>query len=153
MAALPLRWVLLRPRPEMARFFPGRRASEARTEPGPRPIRSEEWIGRCRMLQPGCQRFYLRWRRDKAPVCANPRCRRKFYTLRKLRRERRLCEEEFQFEVSALEFDFVDPVPLPQRADEHASLEARPGWGEVKAPGGRGGAGGWRKDRIPARRG
>ena len=105
------------------------------------------------MLQPGCQRFYLRWRRDKAPVCANPRCRRKFYTLRKLRRERRLCEEEFQFEVSALEFDFVDPVPSQQRADEYAALEARLGWCEVKAPGCRGVAVGWRKDRIPVRRG
>ncbi len=105
------------------------------------------------MLQPGCRRFYLRWRRDKAPVCANPRCRRKFYILRKLRREGRLSKEEFQFEVSALEFDFVDPVPLPQRADEHASLEARLGWCEVKAPGCRGVAVGWRKDRIPARRG
>jgi len=64
-----------------------------------------------------------------------------------------LSKEEFQFEVSALEFDFVDPVPLPQRADEHASLEARLGWCEVKAPGCRGVAVGWRKDRIPARRG
>ncbi len=105
------------------------------------------------MFQPGCKRFYLRWRKDKSPVCPNPRCRRKLYTLRKLRRDGRITEEELQFEVDALEFDFVDPVPWQQRADEYASLAARLGRCEVKAQGCLGVAVNWRKNRIAARAG
>lgn len=105
------------------------------------------------MLQPGCRRYYFRWRKDKAPVCANPRCRRRLYTLRKLRRQGRLTKEEFRFEVAALEFDFVDPVPCQERAEEYARLKARVGWCEVKAPGCRGVAVGWREDRVPAQTG
>lgn len=131
----------------------GRDITQGRARSEPRPIAYPDWIGRCRMLQPGCRRFYLRWRKDKAPVCPNPRCRRRLYTLRKLRREGRLTKEEFRFEVSALEFDFVDPVPWQQRAAEYAALKARLGWCEVKAPGCRGVAVGWRKDRVPAQTG
>ncbi len=103
------------------------------------------------MHQPGCRGTYLRWRKDKAPVCANPRCRRKFYTLRKLVREGRMSEAEYKYEVEAMEFD--DPIPWQTRAEEFAALRQRLGWCQVKAPGCRGVAIGWREGRIPAREG
>lgn len=103
------------------------------------------------MRQPGCRGTYFRWRKDKAPVCSNARCRRKYYTLRELVRDGRMTKEEFRFEVEALEFD--DPVRWQQRAEEFAALRERLGWCEVKAPGCRGVALGWREGRIPARDG
>ena len=109
-----------------------------------------KFVRRCRMLQPGCQKRYLRWRKDKAPVCANPRCRRKYYTLRKLVKDGRMTEAEYRFELDALQFDFDDPVPPEQRAKEYRSLMARVGPCEVKAPGCRGIAVGWRKGRLPS---
>jgi len=116
-------------------------------------IDHSRWILRCRMLQPGCHRFYLRWRKDKAPACANRRCRRKLYLLRKLRRTGRMTKEELQFELDAMAFDFVDSVPWEQRQRQYQSLKARVGLCEIRAEGCLGVALNWRKNRILARAG
>ncbi len=112
------------------------------------PIRYSKWIHFCRMLQPGGHLYYLRWRKDKQPTCSNPRCRRKLYSLLRLLHEGRMTREELQFELEAMEFDFVDPVPKEERKRQLAALKARLGYCEMRAVGCRVVAVNWRAGRI-----
>jgi hypothetical protein len=146
-------WPESRPPPRVVILYNGREASHASAEPEHRPIVYSNLIKRCCTRQPGCQLYYIRWRKDKKPVCANPRCRRRLYTLLKLRHDGRMTHEELLFELSAMAFEFVDPVPREERERQLAALKARLGFCEIRAEGCLSVAVAWRRNRIPARRG
>lgn len=112
-------------------------------------MRSDEFIGECRVQTFGCQVLFLRWRRDRKPVCSNLKCRSAFY-----RRIRRLLGMEgFTLPLILRLIDERKPVPvsgLPSADEVRPELEKLILSCEVQAPGCKGVVLLYRKDKLRA---
>jgi len=66
---------------------------------------AKECVGRCRMLQPGCHRFFLRHpmkvSRHRRLACSNPKCVARQRYLYKLLDDRRITRDEFRAELDS----------------------------------------------------